>query len=300
MGTATIVIAGLIGVVSVLLVANRATSLGRQFRDEVSRLLRQTAETSVISERDLADLPEPVAHYIRNSGAVGRPRIQNFHARFHGEIRSGRDDAWMPFTGEQYNFYNEPARVFLMRAKRSGVPFRALHRYVSGAASMVVRAAGIFAVVNTRGPEMDQAETVTLFNDMCVFAPAALVHAPITWQVLSSDQVRGEFMNAGHRVSATLTFDEAGRLVDFVSDDRYRLDGHGRCERMRWSTPVGNYSQFGDYVISNGGEGWWLPARGAFPYIRFTIDAIEFNTGGHSGPAAHRALASLPLTSKAS
>ena len=28
---------------------------------------------------------------------------------------------------------------------------------------------------------MDLAETVTLFNDMCLFAPAALVGAPVRW-----------------------------------------------------------------------------------------------------------------------
>jgi hypothetical protein len=29
---------------------------------------------------------------------------------------------------------------------------------------------------------MSQSETVTLFNDMCIMAPATLVDAPIAWE----------------------------------------------------------------------------------------------------------------------
>jgi hypothetical protein len=270
MGLASTVVIGLVVTAVLMLVGARMTELSRAFRAEVARSLGRGGETSVIAEQDLATLPEPVARYLRVSGVVGHARVRSLHARFHGEIRSGPNDAWMSFIGEQYNFYDEPARLFFMRAKRGGLPVQVLHRYVGTSATMVARVAGLLTVANASGPEMDQAETVTLFNDMCVFAPAALVDAPVEWTALSTDQVRGEFTNAGHRVSAILTFGEDGRLIDFVSDDRYRLNRKGRFERVRWSTPIDS---------SVGGEAWWHTEEGTFPYIRFSVDAIEFNTG---------------------
>jgi hypothetical protein len=47
--------------------------------------------------------------------------VQNFRARFHRQIRSGPDARWMSFTGEQYNFYDQPSRLFLMDASMFGV-----------------------------------------------------------------------------------------------------------------------------------------------------------------------------------
>ena len=79
---------------------------------------------------------------------------------------------------------------------------------------------------------MTQSETVTLFNDMCILAPAALVEAPVQWAVLDEHNVRGTLTNAGYTVSAVLTFDLAGDLADFRSEDL--IDERGR----RHATPA--------------------------------------------------------------
>jgi hypothetical protein len=50
---------------------------------------------------------------------------------------------------------------------------------------MRVKVASILMMVDAKGPEMDQAETVTLFNDLCVFAPGALIDPRIRWQVIA-------------------------------------------------------------------------------------------------------------------
>jgi hypothetical protein len=102
---------------------------------------------------------------------VGQPRVQNFRSRFHGQIRSGPTVPWLSFTGEQYNFYDQPSRLFLLDASMFGVPFQAFHRFVGPSATMRVKVASVVTVVDAKGPEMDEAETVTLFNDWCVLSP---------------------------------------------------------------------------------------------------------------------------------
>jgi hypothetical protein len=52
-----------------------------------------------------------------------------------------------------------------------------LHRGTS--ATMTVKAAALVRVVQVSGSEMDQGETVTMFNDMCVLAPATLIDPAI-------------------------------------------------------------------------------------------------------------------------
>jgi prepilin signal peptidase PulO-like enzyme (type II secretory pathway) len=46
-------------------------------------------------------------------------------------------------------------------------------------AEMTVKAAALVPVVQVSGPEMSQGETVTMFNDMCVMAPATLIDPAI-------------------------------------------------------------------------------------------------------------------------
>ena len=47
--------------------------------------------------------------------------------------------------------------------------------------------------VDAAGPKMDQSETVTFFNDMCVLAPATLIDRSIHWQTVDEHSVDATF-----------------------------------------------------------------------------------------------------------
>jgi hypothetical protein len=129
---------------------------------------------------------------------------------------------------------------------------------------------------------MDQGETVTVFNDLCVLAPAALLDAPIAWQTIDSHHVRGAFTRGAHTVTAVLVFDDAHELVDFISDDRLRASADGRhFVAQRWSTPLRDYRSFGATRIAAVGEGRWHAPdpEGEFTYIEFHVDDIVYNAG---------------------
>ena len=145
----------------------------------------------------------------------------------------------MTFTGEQVNTYGSaPSRLFFMDAAMRGLPVDVLHVFVGRSATMPVKACSLVALVDAAGPDMDQAETVTLFNDLAVFAPSALIDAPITWQALDDHHVRGAFTNGAHTVTAELNFNDYYELVDFVSDDRLAASENGKSfTPKRWSTP---------------------------------------------------------------
>src|SRR4029077_3133705 len=93
----------------------------------------------------------------------------------HGRIRSGRGARWMRLSAGQDNFVGEPARLFYFNASMFMVPVQGYHRYVGSSATMTVKAAALVSVADASGPEMNEGETVTLFNDMCVMAPATLI-----------------------------------------------------------------------------------------------------------------------------
>lgn len=251
-------------------------------RDTSLRLARAFAAPRV-TEEDIARLPALLQHYVRRTGAIGRPRVVDFRARFRGEMRTARDAPWMHVDVEQVELLDEPARFFLMRASRRGIPFEALHEYTAGHASMRVRVLSLFDVVDARGPEMDRSETVTLFNDICVLAPAALVDANVTWEQIEPRRVRGTYTNAGNTISAELVFDADGDLVDFVSYDRAQTSDGKAYLRYPWSTPLRAYRDFGGMRLASGGEAVWREPMGDFVYARFDFVSLTYNVGSGIG-----------------
>ena len=267
----------LIGVVVGFLVQG-PFSLRREFDGDVDRALDRAAQAAPITEADLARLPDPVQRYLRVSGVVGRPRVRNFRVRMHGRIRSAPDARWLPLTAEQYNIVDPPARLFYLSGSMFMVPVQGYHRYVGPSATMRIKAAGLLRLVDVSGREMNQGETVTLFNDMCVMAPATLVDPAIVWAPVDERIARATFTNAGQTIHAELSFNHAGELSNFWSDDRYQTSSDGvTVKQMRWSTPLREYRSFEGVRLASGGEGRWHDSDGEYVYIELTFDEVDYN-----------------------
>jgi uncharacterized membrane protein YphA (DoxX/SURF4 family) len=271
------------------------------FRTRYRRLADETVAAALsaaapvrspVTDDDLDRLPPPVAGYVRTAGAVGRPRVIGFRAAISGRIRGGADQPWMRWSGAQVNtFGSEPSRVFFMDATMKGLPTDVLHVYVGPSATMQVRVASMVDIVDAHGPEMDQSETVTVLNDLCVLAPAALVDAPIDWTPIDDHHVRASFTRGAHTVTAELEFNDDHELVDFVSDDRFASSADGRTFTLRrWSTPIADYRTFAGRRGGAFGRGRWHPdGEPSFDYLEFHLDHIEYLEAGdaeRTGPRA--------------
>ncbi|MGV3637693.1 MAG: DUF6544 family protein [Flavobacteriales bacterium] len=228
-----------------------------------------------ITEVDLAPLPEPVQRFLRRTGVVGTLRPRTMRITFQGSIR-GFNGPWMPFTTVQVNAFNEPARFFWLDATMKGIPTKGLHGYANGKATMLIKVLGMIPVMEAHGPEMDQAETVTWFNDHCLFAPGALLDPRITWTPVDDRSAKATFSHLGISISAMLVFDASDRLVDFISEDRYALQGDAAV-RMGFSTPARDHRPINGLLLPGYGEAVWLRPDGPFPYGRFTVLSVTYD-----------------------
>jgi hypothetical protein len=259
----------------------RPGSYSNRYKAAVRESLARYTEMPLVTEADLSDLPAPVQKYLRITGAVGKPRIHNFRAVFTGDFRNGLGSPWMVFRSEQYNFFDQPTRSFLMKAAMYGLPVEGLHLFRGDNATMQIKLASLFQVANAKGPETNQGETVTLFNDMCLLAPAASIDKErIQWEADGSLAARARFTHVGNTISARLSFNQAGELTDFVSNDRF-LSADGKTfKSYPWSTPVRSYREFGGRKVAGYGEAVWNTPEGEFTYGKFHLAEIEYNLGG--------------------
>jgi hypothetical protein len=255
----------------------RPTSFRSRFRhDREALLARMGPPPPIVTEENLAALPPLMQAYLRRVGAVGRPRVRNLRVEFTARMRSSATAPWMPATATQYEFFDPPARLFHMRATRGGIPIDIYHRYVDRAATFQVKLLGLFPLVDRSGPVLTRAETVTLMNDIVVMAPAAVLDLPFGWQPDGDHSVRATFTNAGHTVSAVLTFDAAGDLVGFLSNDRTEEDATG-SRNLPWSTPISGYRLVDGIRVGALGSANWIAPSGEWTYGEFEIRRLEYN-----------------------
>lgn len=257
-------------------------------RDEYDRLVQSGLQEMstrprppVITDEDLSPLPAPVQRYLRFAGVVGTPRVQGFRARMSGRIRGAATASWMPFTAEQYNFYDPPRRYFWIEATRGGLPVGGLHAYGEDGASMRIRLLSLLPVVTLSGPQMTRGETVTLLNDACLFAPGVLVDLPIQWRSLDDHRAEATWQNGPHLVRALLVFDDSGALVDFQSDDRPALAEDGRTLLpQRWSTPIQEYRTMEPFRLAAVGEARYAAPAGDYAYIEMEVQEVSIDLRG--------------------
>ena len=139
---------------------------------------------------------------------------------------------------------------------------------------MEVKLFGLFPVVQAKGIEMNKAETVTVFNDMCLMFPASLIDKRIQWEPIDSKSVKAVFTNGSNKITANLYFNETGQLINFISDDRYAISD---MKQYRFSTPVKDYKLINGRNIPTYGEAVWHYPEGEFIYGKFYLKIIEYN-----------------------
>lgn len=249
----------------------------RSYATDVQQALSKASsvQEDLITEADLQHLPLPVQKYLRYTGVLNTPKLKSVKIVFEGEMR-GKGQDWFPFRSEQYNTFDTPNRLFFMRAKMKGVEVPGYHAYKDGTATMTIKLFSLFPVVHNQGREMNIGETVTVFNDMCIMAPASLIDPRIQWEEIDSQSVKATFTHKGISISATLLFNSEGQLVNFISDDRYAINGKSFL-RLRFSTPMSAYTKIHGINVPSYGEAIWHYPEGEFVYGKFNLKEIQYN-----------------------
>ncbi len=243
----------------------------KAYQKDVAENLQRTnsLKTDLLLESDIQNLPEPVQLYLKYVGVINKPKVKNMRITFSGQMREKGKD-FFPFTCEQYSFFDEPTRLFFMKAKMKGIAVLGYHRYTNASASMDIRLFGLFNVVHKSGKDMDKFETVTLFNDMCIMAPSTLIDKRISWQAINDYSSKATFTNHSIEISAVLYFNKIGQLIDFISTDR-------DINQYPFSTPIRNYKNTNGFNIMTYGETIWHYPDGKFTYGKFNLKDIEYN-----------------------
>lgn len=245
------------------------------FIQDVKRSLQSSSGQSahLITLGDLKHLPEPVRTYLIHAGVVGKPLVKNFYLMFDGEMRDKGKD-WFSFRSRQYNIIDPGTRLFFMKAKIFGMTVPGYHAYGNEKASMDIKLFGIIPVMSHHEKEMFKTESVTFLNDVCLFAPAALIGPPFHCEARDDLSATVIYRTGEIVVRATLYFNTSHELVNFESDDRMAV---ATKTTYRFSTPASNYKTINGYTLPTYGETIWHYPDGLFTYGKFHLKEVLYN-----------------------
>jgi hypothetical protein len=266
-------------IIAAPIIIYKSQSIKRTYQAEAIKGLNRfdASNTSIVTGKDTEHLPKAVQNYLAYVGVTGKEKPQNARISLEGEMKLSPQKAWNKIKSEQYDFFDSPTRLYHIKGIINGIPSEGLDSYRNGKGNMLIKIASLFTVADARGREMDQSAAVTLLNDMCLLAPAALIDDRIQWKAIDPLTAEATFKDNGNHVSAILHFNEKGELTNFITDDRYYTMTDGSYQKVRWSTPVGNYKDFNGLRLPGYGEAIWHLPEGDFCYAKFNVKTVKFN-----------------------
>jgi len=235
----------------------------------------QQAHPVLIMESNLLGLPEVVQRYLRYSQVVGKEPIRTVRLKQIGKIRQSAQQPWMKLDAEEYYSVNPPGFLWVGTMRKAGFPVvRAWDRYRGGKGNMQLKLGTIFPIANATGEEMDQGSMMRYLSEMIWF-PTAFLGPHVSFEPVDQTSARVTLTDVGKQVTATMYFDDKGRLTDFVAP-RYR-EVSGKYELETWSTPITAYGEYRGLKLPVKGKAVWKLQEGDLEYIDIVITDLAYN-----------------------
>ena len=266
----------LLAVVVMVIIGASTSSFRNGFNASAREVLsKNTPDQGIVTEADLAGLPEPVQRYLRYTGVIGKERINTVRLKQTGALRQTPKDGWKNIKAVEYYSVNPPAFVWM--GQMAVGPFSiisARDSYFDGHGRMFIKMLGIKTIGDVQGEEMDYSGLVRYLNEMMWF-PAAFLNDNIRWDAIDSSSAKVTIMDGDRSASAVMYFNEEGALTTFVGE-RYR-EVSGEYVKETWETPMTGYGEFNGLKLPVKGEAVWRNSSGDFTYIKLEITALEYN-----------------------
>ncbi len=141
---------------------------------------------------------------------------------------------------------------------------------------MLIRLLSLIPVVDVSGPEIDLSALIIFINDMVMW-PSAFLSDYIHWTAINETSAELHVDLHGKQFTAVTQFNEAGEMVNFITEDRYRTVGKG-SKQDQWSTPFRLYHEVNGLRIPSQGDAIWHLPEGEFRYIQVSIDQVVYDT----------------------
>lgn len=235
----------------------------------------QQSSQTVVTEAELAQLPEPIQRWLTSAGVVDKPRVFSVRLRQRGGLRTAPSQSFMPAKAEQYFSVDPPGFIWQVQLPMARViPVSGRDSYLEGRGHMLIEMLALIPVVNARGPEIDQGVLLRYLAEM-VWYPSAALQPYITWTPLTEGSARATMSYRGVQASADFFIDAQGRFTSLQAK-RYMSDGDS-TSLQDWKVEANAWQRFEGVELPALGSVSWQLREGEFTYYRWEITQLDYN-----------------------
>ncbi|HEY6100041.1 MAG TPA: DUF6544 family protein [Anaeromyxobacter sp.] len=228
-----------------------------------------------VTEEDLRAVPEPVARWVRWSGAVGKKRISALRVLHNGRLRTGGDRPWMPIHGEYLITTRKPSFQWYGKAKVApAVSVAAVDSYFEGEGHTVVKALSAFPVVDASSSDVGESAFGRCIAELSL-APTFFLDRELVWCERSGpDSASCTVADGRFSADAELFVNRDGSLDRVVVMRRFDRGG-GRSTLERFTGKSSEPRSHGGRMFPGRIDGTWNLPEGDLHYVSFEIERIE-------------------------
>lgn len=232
----------------------------------------------LITEDNIATLPQPVQNYFRSCGFVGRELPYNCTITWEDvEFKMSPEKDWMPIKCLQFNSVKVPARFAYLYAPKMGINvFVGRDKYQDGKGNMHIKILGLFTLQNEWGKAMDESSLVTILSES-LFVPGYALQPYISWEPIDSLSAKASITHNGTTASGTFFFKKNGEMERFISYDRNQVDAEGVAKKVPWVASVDSYTEIDGLKYPAYVRATWNNPEGDYEYFKGRIVNIAFN-----------------------
>lgn len=255
------------------------TLMKRMYLAEVqNELSKSTANKEIFSEEELLSLPAPVRRYFKYCGYIGKEKMANAEIVWDNvKFKISPNKPWAKIKYNQYNFVSEPARFAYIYTKMFGViPFEGRDMYQNGRGDMLGQLAEVIKLFDQKGNEMDVSAAVTYLSESLII-PSCALQSFIHWDSIDSNHAKASIKYRGINAEGIFSFDNDGKLIEFVTPERYMDTGNSKPEKHQWMVSMDSYIENSGVKIPTKSKAVWKLPSGDYEYFNGTITDIVYN-----------------------
>ncbi|MBN1651177.1 MAG: hypothetical protein JW857_07605 [Bacteroidales bacterium] len=270
----------------IILVLSIMTFEGYTFQ---KRVLKETSDIlsqcnlstgKVITENDIANLPEPVKKWLRSSGVIGKPYITAGRVTQLAALKMKPDQQkWMNATALQYTTIDNPAFIWTVDVKMNSLlRFAGRDKFHNGKGAMLIKLNSLFTVVDEKGEKLDEGTIQRYLGEM-VWFPTLALSQYVTWEQLDLTTAQANIEYKGTRGSGTFYFNSSGEFSKFVAL-RY-MGNQPDAKRNEWVLLVDEYKTFEGIKVPAKMTATWKLAGGDWTWLKLEITDIRYNENAY-------------------
>ncbi len=232
----------------------------------------KTGELLVIPET----LPDPVRQWLTYTNVSGTITPSVTELTQNGRMKLRQSGDWIPFTANQVFSLNPPGFLWNADVGNSLMNFRGRDTFIEGRGKMLIKAFGIYPLVNESGDKMNQGSAIRYLSEIIWF-PWAAVSDYIVWEDIDDHRAKASFHWSEAGGFGTFTFDEMGRPVRFEAKRYFQRDHGASLENWIIEIDPQSFEVYDGILIPTRASVSWELESGVWNWLELEITNVVYS-----------------------